>query len=111
MKIKMLPLLISMIISGCGSTPTYEPVQRAQEPFHPPLADPIQSDPIKFIVITQKTAPKVLSVDSVYVALTWEDYLALGRNTDRTTNFIKAQMKTVCYYRKSLAEVACQDKK
>lgn len=101
-------ILASCLLVGCGSTtPTYEP-QDTMEVFHPPLPDPIQTSPIKFVVITKATAPLVLQDDSVYVALTWEDYLDLGKNSDSTLTYIKSQKVVLCYYRKSLNETFCQ---
>lgn len=109
MKAILVALLVAASLVGCADkVQQYESVEPKVGTFHPPLPDPIRLDPLEFVVITKDTAPLLMKEDSVYVALTWEDYLNLGKNSNTMLMYIRSQVKVLCYYRKSLNEDICK---
>lgn len=85
-------------------------MESAPPQFHPPRPDPVNLKDIHFKVLTYDTIQKVIEkegVDTLYIALTWEDYLALGDNMNRLSAYIKGTNALLCYYRKDVDEVMC----
>ncbi|QJT71173.1 hypothetical protein GR11A_00136 [Vibrio phage vB_VcorM_GR11A] len=67
---------------------------------------------INFKVLTKDTVTKLLDkegADFLYLALSWDDYLALGKDMQDILAYVKGTNALLCYYRKDLAEAVCSE--
>lgn len=70
------------------------------EAIHPARPAPVVAPSVEFLVVKGEDGKNV-------VALSWEDYLRLGKFMKRLEAWIKANNLMVCHYREKLKEPEC----
>lgn len=116
----LLSIASTLLLTGCStlSSAPQVTVQTQELPkFHPPRPDPIALEDVSYVVLTAENVQPLIATQGdkfLYVALTWSDYLKIGRNMLAIKSYIKQTNTLLCYYRQDVKEIYCpvvEDKK
>jgi hypothetical protein len=70
------------------------------------MAPPAELQKVRWTVLTKERIG-LIKDDSVYVALTWDEYLRLSQNMAEIESYLRSQGAVLCYYRVELREKRC----
>lgn len=103
-----LPLMLSLLLSGCGGVKTLEifkqEVPRAKLNLEKPT--PLEMEKIQWVIITSENAEQVFArleaegIDPVLFGLTDKDFELLSKNFARIRNQLKIQNDLIDKYKK-----------